>query len=81
MLFRSPAVAKFERAIVLEILDDGGGNGHSCAQIASVIGASEAETERALERLREAGVLHREGERVRVSSAAAWLDDLGMISI
>jgi DNA-binding IclR family transcriptional regulator len=71
----------FERAIVLELLDDPGGRGHSCAELAAVVGASDAEVERAVERLREAGILHRDGETVRASSAALHLDDLGMISI
>jgi DNA-binding IclR family transcriptional regulator len=71
----------FERAIVLELLDDTGGQGHSCAELAAVVGASEAEVERAVERLREAGILHRDGETVRASSAVLRLDDLGMISI
>ncbi len=71
----------FERAIVLEILDDTGGNGHSRAELAALVGASDAEVERAVERLREAGVLYRDGQRVRASSAALYLDDLGLISI
>jgi hypothetical protein len=92
---RRPAAAKLERAIVLELLaeendgdggEDGVGSGESergCSrsELVAALGACEAEIERALARLSDAGIVHATAETVSATPAARRLDELGLIGI
>jgi predicted transcriptional regulator len=75
------SAVRLERAIVLELLDEEGERGRSCAELAEALGCSEAEVAAAVERLREAGVLQTSAQGVLAAPAVLRLDELGLLGI
>jgi hypothetical protein len=73
--------SRLERAIVLELLGDGGRDGLSQAGLGEALGAEPAELDGALRALHTAGVLELEGGHVSPSSATWRLDELELIGI
>ena len=72
---------RLERAIVLQLLRDGGEQKWSRAELAMEIGAEAPAVEDALRRLNGEGVLHVAEEEVWASRAARRLDELGLIGV
>jgi DNA-binding Lrp family transcriptional regulator len=78
---RARGDSRLERAIVLELLGDGGRDGLSQSALGEALGAEPAELDGALRSLHAAGVLVLDGARVSPSSAAWRLDELELIGI
>ena len=75
-----PAIV--ERSVVLEVLREDHEPWWSRAELErEIYDVEPAAINAALERLREMGVIELDGERVRASPCARYLDDLGMICI
>jgi hypothetical protein len=76
-----PGGPRLQRAVVLELLDDGGERRLSSAQLGQELGADAEDLEAAVAALCAAGVLHRDGDLVWASGAARRLDELELIAI
>jgi DNA-binding GntR family transcriptional regulator len=70
-----------ERAIVLQLLRDDRAQKWSSAELGAEMGVEALVVEEALRRLQDEGVLCMAEGAVWVSSAACWLDRLGLIGI
>jgi DNA-binding IclR family transcriptional regulator len=73
--------SRLERAVVLELLADEGGQRRSLAELGERLGSEPVELETAVTALVAAGVLRREDDEVCVSGAARRLDELDLIAI
>jgi DNA-binding Lrp family transcriptional regulator len=78
---RARGDSRLERAIVLELLGDGGRDGLSQVGLGEALGAEPAELEGALRALRTAGVLELKGGHVSPSPATWRLEELELIGI
>ncbi len=78
---RARGDSRLERAIVLELLGEGGRDGLSQAGLREALGAEPAELEGALRALRSAGVLELEDGHVSPSSSTWRLDELELIGV
>ena len=77
----SRAVARLERAAVLELLNDESETRPTPAELAAALGAGPEAVDAALEALRDAGVLVAADGRVWASDATRHLDGLQLIGI
>jgi DNA-binding Lrp family transcriptional regulator len=78
---RSTGDSRLERAIVLELLSDGGSDGRSQTELGEALGAGPIELEAAVHGLHAAGVLELDEGRVSPSAATRRLDELALIGI
>jgi len=79
---RSPSVErKLERAIILELLVDGGERRRPRAQLAAALGVESEVLENALRQLSGAGVVCVSASEVWASAVARRIDELGLIGI
>jgi DNA-binding IclR family transcriptional regulator len=78
---RSTGDSRLERAIVLELLSDGGSDGRSQTELGEALGAGASELEAAVHDLHAAGVLELDEGRVSPSAATLRLDELELIGI
>jgi hypothetical protein len=77
----APGGPLLQRAVVLELLSEGGERRHTSAQLGRELGADAEDLEAAVAALCAAGVLHREGDLTWASAAARRLDELDLIAI
>jgi hypothetical protein len=76
-----PGGPRLQRAVVLELLSEGGERRLTSAQLGQELSAEAEELEAAVAALYAAGVLHREGDLTWASAAARRLDELDLIAI
>lgn len=78
---RASGGSRLERAVVLELLSDGGEQRQSLAQLGQELDADADELEAAVDALHAAGVLCREDDLTWAAPAARRLDELKLIAI